>query len=164
MASEFKYKLDFYYQQAIIYLLTLLLYAGIVGSFIEDEFTLVFKDPALYIIIFFVLMSFVTLLLNKIRNRRLVLTSDAIVFEHKFARREVPLDEIEWIHIGRERMVRTAGRFQVIVFKVKGRRRLYRIRVGRYEREKELITEMERIAEHLPKGERRKFRVRRRNQ
>lgn len=162
MASEFKYKLDFYYQQSLIYLVTLLLYAGIVGSFIEDEFTLVFKDPVLYIILFFVLMSFVTLLLNKIRNRRLVLTSDAIVFEHKFARREISLHEIEWIHIGRERMVRTAGRFQVIVFKVKGRRRLYRIRVGRYEKEKELIAEMERIAEHLPRRERR-FRVRRRS-
>ncbi len=163
MAAEFKYKLDFYYQQSLIYLVTLLLYAGIVGSFIEGEFTLVFKDPILYIILLFVLISFVTLLLNKIRNRRLVLTADAIVFEHKFTRREIPFRDIEWIHIGRERMVRTAGRFQVIVFKVKARRRLYRIRVGRYEREKELIAEMERIAEHLPKGERRKFRMRRRS-
>ena len=45
--KEFKYKLDFYYQQALIYLVTLILYAGVKGSFIENEFTLVFRDPIL---------------------------------------------------------------------------------------------------------------------
>jgi len=159
--KEFKYKLDFYYQQALIYLVTLILYAGVKGSFIENEFTLVFSDPILYIIGFFVLVAFITLLLNRIRDRKLVVENTAIVFQHRFTRREVPFSEIEWLHIGRERAVQTAGRFQVIVFKVKGRRRLYRIRVGRYEREKELITEMERVAAHVPKGERRRFRVRR---
>lgn len=41
----FKYKLDFYYQQSLIYLLTLVMYAGIRGSFIEDQFSFVFRDP-----------------------------------------------------------------------------------------------------------------------
>jgi hypothetical protein len=158
--KEFKYKLDFYYQQALIYLVTLILYAGVKGSFIENEFTLVFRDPILYIIGFFVLVAFTTLVLNKIRDRKLVVDQGAIIFQHKFTRREIPLTEIEWFHIGRERSVQTAGRFQVIVFKVKGRRRLYRIRVGRYEREKELIAEMERVATKVPKGERQRFRVR----
>lgn len=159
--KEFKYKLDFYYQQALIYLVTLILYAGVKGSFIENEFTLVFSDPILYIIGFFVLVAFITLMLNKIRDRKLIVENNAIVFQHKFTRREIPFPEIEWLHIGRERAVQTAGRFQVIVFKVKSRRRLYRIRVGRYEREKELIAEMERVASHVPRGERRRFRVRR---
>ena len=158
--KEFKYKLDFYYQQALIYLITLILYAGVKGSFIENEFTLVFRDPILYIIGFFVVVAFVTLFLNKIRDRKLIIEQAAIIFQHKFTRREIPLSEIEWFHIGRERSVQTAGRFQVIVFKVQGRRRLYRIRVGRYEREKELIAEMENVAARVPKGERRRFRVR----
>ena len=38
----FKYKLDFYYQQALMYLVTLILYAGIRGNFIEDTFAFVF--------------------------------------------------------------------------------------------------------------------------
>ena len=162
--KEFKYKLDFYYQQALIYLVTLILYAGVKGSFLENEFTFVFRDPILYIIGFFVVVAFVTLLLNRIRDRKLIVEPRAIVFQHKFARREIPFSNIEWLHIGREKAVQTAGRFQVIVFKVKGRRRLYRIRVGRYEREKELIEEMERVSTQVPKGERRKFRVRRRRQ
>ena len=158
--KEFKYKLDFYYQQSLIYLVTLILYAGVKGSFIENEFTLVFRDPILYIIGFFVLVAFITLVLNKIRDRKLIVEQGAIIFQHKFTKREIPLSEIEWFHIGRERSVQTAGRFQVIVFKVQGRRRLYRIRVGRYEREKELIAEMERVAARVPKGERQRFRVR----
>jgi hypothetical protein len=44
--------------------------------------------------------------------------------------------------MGRERSVRTAGRSQVIIFKVKDRRRWFRIRVGRYEHEMELIQEI----------------------
>ena len=158
--KEFKYKLDFYYQQALIYLVTLIIYAGVRGSFIEDEFTFVFRDPILYIIGFFVLVAFISLGLNKLRGRKLIIEHNAIVFQHKFTRREILFSSIEWLHIGRERAVQTAGRFQVIVFKVKGRRRLYRIRVGRYERERELIVEMERVAGNVPKGERRRFRVR----
>jgi hypothetical protein len=120
----------------------------------------VFRDPILYIIGFFVVVAFVTLVLNKIRDRKLIVEQGAIIFQHKFTRREIPFSDIEWFHIGRERSVQTAGRFQVIVFKVQGRRRLYRIRVGRYEREKELIAEMERVAAKVPKGERQRFRVR----
>ncbi len=158
--KEFKYKLDFYYQQALIYLVTLILYAGVKGSFIENEFKVVFSDPILYIIGFFVVVAFITLALNKIRDRKLIIEEKAIIFKHRFTRREILFSDIEWLHIGRERAVQTAGRFQAIVFKVKSRRRLYRIRVGRYERERELIAEMERVAGHVPKGERRRFRMR----
>ncbi len=153
----FTYKLDFYYQQALIYLVTLILYAGVRGSFIENEFTVVFRDPIVYIIIIFVIFSFVVLILNRIRNRKLVVTGDKLIFRNKFREREVRLPDIEWMHIGRERGVKTAGRFQMIVFKVKGRRRLFRIRVGRYEREKELIAEMQKIAERVPRGRRKGF-------
>jgi len=163
MEKIFRYKLDFYYQQAIIYLLTLILYSGIRGSFIEDEFTFVFKDPIFYVIVLFVLISFGVLILNRIRDRKLIVTDDRLVFHHRFHEREVPIFNIEWMHIGRERGVQTAGRFQVIVFKLKGRRRLFRIRVGRYERERELVTEMYRIAERVPKGKRRRFGLRRRS-
>ena len=55
--KEFKYKLDFYYQQALIYLVTLILYAGVKGSFIENEFTLVFRDPIVLIAFFVVVAS-----------------------------------------------------------------------------------------------------------
>ncbi|OLD57981.1 MAG: hypothetical protein AUI33_18325 [Ignavibacteria bacterium 13_1_40CM_2_61_4] len=153
-AKVFKYKLDFYYQQALLYLVTLVLYGGIRGSITFDRFPSLVADPILYIIILFVIISFVVLILNKARNRKLIVAADRIIFHNKFHQREIPLSSIEWFHIGRERRVQTAGRSQVIVFKVKQRRRLFRIRVGRYEHEKELIAEMQRIAQSVPRGKR----------
>lgn len=154
----FKYKLDFYYQSAIIYLITLILYGGIRGSFIEQKFEYVLDDPIMYVIIFFVLVSILTLGLNYIRRRRLIIAQNAFVFKHRWQERRVPFADIEWIHIGREARVQTGGRFQVIVFKLKGRRRVFRIRVGRYERERELVAEVARISTDLPKRKRRVWR------
>lgn len=160
MADEkvFKYKLDFYYQSALIYLLTLILYGGIRGNFVEAKFEYVLNDPLIYMIIFFVLMSLVTLALNAVRNRRLIITQDAIIFKHRWHERRVGVQEIEWMHIGRETGVQTGGRFQVIIFKVKIKRRFYRIRVGRYEREGELVQEMQKLTAHVPRRKQRTWR------
>jgi hypothetical protein len=160
--KTFKYKLDFYYQQALSYLLVFLLYAGIKGSLFEDQFRFVFKDPLVYIMMFFVAIALVTLVLNLYRNRRLVITDDRLMFQSRHREREIKVSEIEWMHIGREMLVQTAGHFQLVIFKMKGRKRLFRIRLGRYERDRELFTEMERIARHVPKGKRRRFGMRRR--
>jgi len=162
MEKEFKYKLDFYYQQTLIYLATLVLYAGIRGTIVEGQFTFVYHDPLVYIIVFFFVVSLAGLVLNRLRNRRLVITGEAIVFRSRDRDRQVPLQEIEWMHVGRERLVQTAGRFQLILIKVRGRKRIYRIRAGRYERDHELVAEMERIAEHVPRPRRREFGMRRR--
>jgi hypothetical protein len=161
MAGEekiFKYKLDFYYQSALIYLLTLIVYGGIRGNFVEAEFKYVLNDPLLYVITFFVVMSFVSLLLNMARNRRLIITHDAVIFKHHWDERRIAVQEIEWMHIGREAGVQTSGRFQVILIKLNDKRRAYRIRVGRYEREKELVQEMQSIASRVPRRKRRVWR------
>ena len=147
----FKYKLDFYYQSALIYLVTLILYGGIRGNFVEKKFEYVLNDPLMYVIVFFVLMSFVVLALNFARNRRLIISDDAMTFKNRWHERRIHISDIEWMHIGREARVQTGGRFQVIIFKLKRRRRVVRIRLGRYERQNELLTEMHRIAEHIPK-------------
>ncbi len=154
----FSYKLDFSYQSALLYLLTLIAYGGIRGSIVEAKFEYVLDDPLMYVIVAFVLMSFVSLALNAIRNRKLIVTDDALIFRTRFKERRIPVEAIEWMHVGREARVRTGGRFQVIVFKLRGRRRLFRIRVGRYERDRELVGEMHRIAARVP---RRKARWRR---
>ena len=153
----FRYKLDFHYQQAIVYLITMVLYAGFRGTFTLERFPSLMADPILYIIITFVLISFVVLMLNRARDRKLIIMEDKLVFHNKFHDREIPLETVEWIYIGREQRVQTAGRSQVVVFKVKDRRRLFRIRVGRYEREEKLLAEMERIAERVPRGKRSLF-------
>lgn len=154
----FKYKLDFYYQSALIYLLTLIVYGGIRGNFVEAEFKYVLNDPLLYVITLFVLMSFVSLLLNMARNRRLIISHDAVTFKHRWDERRITIQDIEWMHIGRESGVQTGGRFQVILIKLNDKRRAYRIRVGRYEREKELVQEMQSIASRVPRRKQRVWR------
>lgn len=156
----FKYKLDFYYQQSLLYLITLIVYAGIRGTFNFDRLPSLEVDPLLYIIILFVLISFVVLMLNKARDRKLIVAPDKIVFHNKYREQEVTLADIEWLHIGRERRVQTAGATQIVVFKSKSRRRLFRIRIGRYERDKELLLEMQRVSQIVPKGKRPVFGIR----
>jgi hypothetical protein len=156
--KTFKYKLDFYYQSTLIYLVTLILYGGIRGSLVEKKFSYVLDDPLMYVIVFFVLMSGIMLVLNYARNRRLIITADAIIFKHHWGERVIKQSDIEWLHIGREPRVQTSGRFQVIMIKLKGRRRLFRIRVGRYERERELVHEMNRIAAGVPMRKQRRWR------
>ncbi len=155
----FRYKLDFYYQQALIYLVTMILYGGIRGNFVEQKFEYVLTDPLMYVIVFFVVMSLVVLGLNYVRKRRLMVTDDALVFAHRWHERRVPIKDIEWMYVGREARVQTSGLFQVIVFKLRGRRRLFRIRVGRYEHQRELVHEMNRIAAQVPLRRRRRWRT-----
>jgi hypothetical protein len=148
--KTFKYRLDFYYQQAIVYLVTLVVYFGLRGTVNWEQLPSLSTDPILYIIGLFVIIAFAVLGLNKIRDRRLIIGDAEIVFENKYHVRKVPISGIEWLYIGRERFVQTAGRFQIVVFKIKERRRLFRIRVGRYERSEDLLEEFRRIAGAVP--------------
>ena len=156
----FKYKLDFYYQQSLIYLLTLIVYAGARGTMSASGLRVIVNDPMLYIITIFVILSLVVLVLNRIRDRKLVIGEHELVFHSRFHEHVIRFSDIESMHVGMERFVQTSGRFQVIVIKLKQRRRMLRIRVGRYEREKDLIADMQGIASHFPKGKRGRFRLR----
>ncbi len=153
----FKYKLDFYYQQTLIYLMTLVLYAGIRGSFVENQFSFVFKDPIVYIIVLFFIISFVVLVLNIWRGRKLILMDDKLIFHSKRRDRIFEISKIEWMHIGKEHLVQTAGHFQQISIKMKDRQSPIRIRVGRYEHNRELVREMEKIAMNVPGKKQRRF-------
>ncbi|MBI4547466.1 MAG: hypothetical protein HY707_05780, partial [Ignavibacteriae bacterium] len=135
----------------------LVLYTGIRGTFTFERLPSLGADPLLYIIIVFVIVSIVVLVLNKVRDRKLIIDKDQIIFHNKFHERSISVSTIDWIHIGRERTVRTAGKSQIVIFKIKDRRRWFRIRVGRYEREKELIADMHRIAANVPRARRPMF-------
>lgn len=139
-----------------------MLYAGIRGSFVENQFSFVFRDPIVYIIILFFGVSFVVLLLNIWNGRKLIITEEKLLFHSRHREREFLISDIEWMHIGKERFVQTAGRFQQISLKLKNKPIPIRIRVGRYERDRELVAEMEKIADHVPGKKQRRFNLGRR--
>ena len=103
MQAVFRYKLDFYYQQTLIYLVALVLYAFIRGNFVEDQFTLIYRDPIVYIMILFFLVSLVVLVLNLLRDRKLIIEEDRIIFHSRKRERIILVEDMEWMHIGRER-------------------------------------------------------------
>jgi hypothetical protein len=144
-----------------MYLVTMLIYVGVRGWIIDERFTFVVRDPLLFIFLLFVIQSFVMLALNKIRDRKIIVTEKEIVFHHAFGEQLVALGDIEWMHVGKERGVRTAGKMQMVILKVRGRHRAYRIRIGRYEREKELLAAMEKISALAPKRTKSRFRLKR---
>jgi hypothetical protein len=149
--NTFRYKLDFFYQVSLIYLITILVYIGIRGTFIEDRFEFIYRDPLVYIMVFFLLLAFGMLISNRIRNRRIIVEENIIRFKNRFKEWDLPIDEIEWMHVTRERGAITAGRMQVIVIKRKNKRRLLRLRIGRYERPDELIAVMKSFSDRVPK-------------
>ncbi|MEK7818457.1 MAG: hypothetical protein AAB255_01540 [Bacteroidota bacterium] len=160
---EFKYKIDFYYQQALLYLLTLILYVGIKGNLNQEELSETLRDPIVLIIIIFVFGSFVTLFLNYHRNRKIIIHQNEIIFEHRNGSKKIALSEIQWVHIGRERFVRTAGSNQVILLKVKNRLRVYRIRIGRYEQSNELLETLRNLTSDIPSRKKRSLKEVRHN-
>jgi hypothetical protein len=146
----FPYKLDFYYQHAIMYLITLLLYTVVRGTFGEERFIFFYRDPIALIMIFFVSFAFIMIIINRVRNRRIEVEDNAIKFVNRFKEWLLPVEDIEWMHITKERKVETAGKLQVVIIKRKNRKRLVRIRVGRYERPEDFIKAMKEISERVP--------------
>jgi len=153
----FQYKLDFYYQQAIMYLITLLVYTAIRGTFTETRFVFVYQDPIALIMLFFVVFAFSMIVVNRLRNKRIVIEDNAIKFVNRYTERVLSIDDIEWMHITKERKVETAGKLQAVIIKRKGRKRLIRIRVGRYERPDDFINAMQEINERVPDRPKRKL-------
>ncbi len=147
----FPYKLDFYYQHAIMYLITLIVYIIIRGTFADERFVFLYHDPIVIIMLFFVLFAFSMIVLNRIRNRRIVIEDDAIKFVSRFKEWVLSVDDVEWMHITKERKVETAGKLQAVIIKRRGRKRLIRIRVGRYEQPDDFMNAMRDISERVPK-------------
>ncbi len=137
----YKYRMDFYYQQLVIYLVFFVLYAVIRGQFFEEKFQLVFNDPIIYILILFIALFFVIVLVNIIRNRQIILKSDRVVLKNRFGSREILFNEILNIKIGKRRKRNEEVPYRIIKLKLLKRRKWLRIRANEYERGSELIRE-----------------------
>jgi hypothetical protein len=137
----YKYRMDFYYQQLVIYLVFFVLYAVIRGQFFEEKFQLVFNDPIIYILILFITLFLVIVLVNIVRNRQIILKSDRVVLKNRFGSREIIFNEILNIRIGKRRKRNEEVPYRIIKLKLLKRRKWLRIRANEYERGSELIRE-----------------------
>jgi len=141
----YRFRMDFYYQTLVIYLLFLLVYAVIKGSFFEEKFQLVFNDPIIYILIIFIAIFLLIVISNVIRNKQIIIKNDKVIFKNRFGKRELLFNEIQNIRIVKKRIPKQHTPFKIIKLKLNGRKRLLRIRANDYERGGELIKEFLKI-------------------
>jgi len=142
-----KYRLDFYYQSLVIYLIFFAAYVLIRGSF-SESFKSLYNDPIFYILIIFIAFFLLIVVINIIRSPMIILKSDRVEFKNRFGSREVMYDDILNIKIGKRRKADEDITYRIIKLKLKHRRRMLRIRANDFERGNELIREFLKIKHH----------------
>lgn len=142
-----KYRLDFYYQSLVIYLIFFVAYVLVRGS-LSESFKNVYNDPIFYILIIFIAFFLVIVIINIIRSPMIILKNDRVEFKNRFGSREVIYTDILSIRIGRQRKAEEGITYRIIKLKLKHRRRMLRIRANDFERGNELIKEFLKIKHH----------------
>lgn len=137
--STFRYNMSFFYQSTIIYFVVFALYLLIRGEIVDNSYTLVIKDPILYFLAIIVVVSILALLLNLYRRRHIEIDEKGISFVNRYKRRELPVDKIEAIRFTKQRRASQSKAFQLIILKLKSRKRRIIIRPTDYENFDELI-------------------------
>lgn len=144
----YKYKLDFYYKLIIIYLLFLVSYTLIRGNFSHEKFSIVSKDPIIFIAFTFVFFSILLLLMNFIISKQIIFEKDKIVLKNRFRQKEILLSDIVYVKFSRERGKKIEGsrKIRIIKLKLKNRKRYIRIRVMDYYDERKMIGDFKKIS------------------
>lgn len=147
----YKYKLDFYYKSLIIYLVTLIAYILIKGRFFHERFEVVVKDPIIYIIAIFIVFFLIILISNAVIAREIIIDDSKIIFQNRFGKREVGINEILNIRFSREKKHSNEEKSNVRIVKLKlqNRKRLLRIRLNDFQDERDLANEFKQISKKL---------------
>jgi len=139
-----KYRLDFYYQSLVIYLIFFAAYVLIRGSF-SESFKILYGDPIFYILIIFITLFLVIVIMNIVRSPMIILKDYRIEFRNRFGSREVQYSDILNIKIGKRRRADEETTYRIIKLKLKNRKRMLRIRANDFERGNELIKDFLKI-------------------
>lgn len=143
---NFKYNMSFYYQSTIIYFIVFVIYVIIRGQFVDDSYTLVTKDPIIYVLGIIVLISMIALLFNLFKNRQLQIAEDGIHFIDRFKKRSFQFTEMKRVNISKVRRTGFSNNaFQLIRIKLSSRRRPLIIRPYDYENQNELLNRFHEI-------------------
>lgn len=143
--KNFKYKMSFYYQSTIIYIVAFLLYAIIRGEFVENSFKVMTKDPIIYFFGLIVIISLISLVYNIYKNKQLQLSDDGISFVNRFRTKSFKFEDITRIRISREKSGGGNGAFKIVRIKLKNRRRPVVIRPYDYENGKDLLNKFQEL-------------------
>ncbi len=147
----FKYNMSFYYQSTIIYFVVFVIYLIIRGEFVEDEFTLVTRDPVLYFLAIIVIGSIITLLWNLFKDKHIEIDDDSIAFIDRFKERRFKKDSIVFIKFFRQKRSTERKKFRVVRIKIENRIRPIMFRISDYENDDELYNKILELKEAVEK-------------
>ena len=145
----YKYNMSFYYQSTIIYLIVFMVYVIIRGEFIEGSYIIVTKDPIIYFFGIIILVSIIALLYNLYKNRYIEFSDNGFSFVNRFKTKSILLDQIKDIKLFKEKEGNTNRAFRLIRIILKNRKRPVIIRPNDYEKESDLINELQTLKNKL---------------
>jgi len=140
------FKLDFLYQSIAVYAGTLVLYLLARGWFVEKEFSIVWRDPMLYLLCAITLVSILALLYYIMMKRRIEVTEKSIMFISSVRKRALTRDKVESVRIGRESGAKMLKGTRIISIQLRDRKRPIRIRPFYFENGEELSDAIKRWA------------------
>jgi predicted RNA-binding protein len=143
--ATFKYNMSFYYQSTIIYFIVFAVYLIIRGEFVEETFTLITRDPIIYLLGAIVVISLVSLLYNIYKNKYVEISEDGISFVTRFGEKQILISQIKKIKITKHRERIENRAFRLVRIKLKNRRRSVIIRPYDYENEDKLLKKFEEL-------------------
>jgi hypothetical protein len=147
----FKYNMSFYYKSTIIYFIVLILYGIIRGQFVEDSFTLITRDPILYLLAIVLVVSVSALLYNLIRNMYIEVSDEGIVFADRFRSKQIKIELIKRIRFSRQVRSANSPAFRTARIKVNSKIRPVIIRFSDYENQDELLLRIEELKSKVDK-------------
>lgn len=143
--SKFKYNMSFYYQSTIIYFVAFAIYLLIRGQFVESSYTLITRDPIIYLLAFIVVVSVVALLFNLFRNRYIEFSNEGIIFSDRFGSKLIHKNDIKELKLGKDRRFGKSNALKLVRIKIKSRIRPFVVRPSDYENENELLKKFHQL-------------------
>jgi len=143
--SKFKYNMSFYYQSTIIYFVAFAIYLLIRGQFVESSYTLITRDPIIYLLAFIVVVSLVALFFNLYRNRYIEFSNEGLIFSDRFGSKLIHKNEIKEVKLGKDRRYDKANPLKLVRIKINSRIRPLIVRPNDYENETELLKKFHQL-------------------
>jgi hypothetical protein len=152
---KYKARLDYYYKLLAIYLLFLVVYSILKGSFVSGEFSLTFHDPIIYMTMLFIIIGLIAWLTALIRGKELEFLIDRFILKNRFGSREILNNDVISVKFSREkkRYKEEKSEIKRVRIKLKDRHRLLRIRVSEFYDERKLINEFKNLSKVTGKVE-----------
>lgn len=144
-------RLDFYYQTIAIDAIVLVFYSILRGTIEGGYITIRLLDPITILLALFIVIASISLLVNSIKRRFIIIGNDYIVFRVSKKEKKYKFTDIERIIIKYEKSIRIRSKFKIVLIKLPERKRYLRLRFSSYQNEEKLFEDILNIKKSIEK-------------